>query len=75
MRQAAANGSFVSDLDIADFSGAFGEQGTDLLKLCRRLNRVMGSHGADVNMSWLYANVSKIGDATNVDQQLRLSQP
>ena len=71
MRDAATNGSFVAYLDVADVTGAFRQQRTNLFEQVRRFKLVMRGHRSDAYLTIFFADIREVLDAGDIDKHGR----
>ena len=75
VRQTAADGAAVAHLRIADRLGALGHHWTPLVQQRRGGDLVVHGAGADHDLAVALADAGEVGDAADVDEELRLAEP
>jgi len=75
MRQAAADRALVAHLHVAKMRGRLREQRAGAVQQVRGLNLKMRGGRPNSDLAALFANVSQVLDASDIDQHFRLRQP
>ena len=75
MGQAAADGSAIAHLDIADRAGCLRQQGTLFLHQLRAFYLIMCGERADDDFIVLMPDPAKPGNSTEIDKQLWIGEP